>query len=90
MRIEIDPKVISAFKKTIKEVKDEEIKEKLKKIDEALGSVIKDYIIDAVTDKHYIEIEDDEKVKEKAEKVLKAIGFVAEGKVTDAFVVMGL
>ena len=88
MRIEIDYKAVSSFKKIKDETKDKEVKKKLEKIDKALAGLIKDYVIDAATDKHYIEIEDDK--KEEAEKILKAIGLVAEGKVTDAFVVMGL
>ena len=88
MRVEIDYKVVSSFKKIKAETKDKEVKKKLEEIDKALASVIKDYIIDAAMDKHYIEIEDDK--KEEVEKIMKAIGLVTEGKVTDAFVVMGL
>ena len=88
MRIEIDYKAVSSFKKIKDETKDKEVKKKLEKIDKALAGLIKGYIIDAATDKHYIEIDEDK--KEEAERLLKAIGLVAEGKVTDAFVVMGL
>jgi len=86
MKIEIDPSLISSFREIMNNTKDVSVKKKLNQIESELTKTVKDYVIDAVSDRHYIVVEDEE----KANKIIKALELIKEGKVTDAFVVMGL
>lgn len=68
MKVEIDIKLISSF---IRKATSEDASANAKRLLNRWRKMVKDYVIDAATDKHYVVVDDVDKFNELIEEIKK-------------------